>query len=302
MLGFFERRLLIASLFVVVCLIIPYFRSTNESIFKEKSFEKRGHIWQIPREIPHELGYLIRVFEQGGELKVNKSLDMRTINHINSEIFAYYRNTASPQFQPTLHDLDELDKFEYYRHKKSEIREQIEIKKKILNKNEYEIFKKEKIDEINKERIDKYEFPSITTLDENWVTSIGCLRVVNLTRTNSKFKKLVKTESGFELSGFFYYPPGGFREMHTNRYNTISWRLYYVKTLNESESSFNYINPDNKEKFELIKVPDKNNYFNLFKVKENQNLWHSVFSGETHRFSIGFRISEEYATSLLSRL
>ena len=282
----------------LLCIFIAYFFPTNESILKEKSFEKRGYVWQIPRHLASELSYLIRTFESGNELKIIEDLDIRNIqNNSENEFFRYLRNASKPEFQITISDLKKLENFEFYTYSLHQIKKKIRGGS-IINEEQAEKQKKKLLNNMDNETIAKYKFKK-ETIKDIWVASRGCMKLTKNPNGVDKHIGFTKKETGYDLKGLFYYPPGGFRELHTNQYHTPGWRLYFIKTLNESESSFHYINP---EKLEIIKVPDKNNYFNLFQIKEDELFWHSVFSGETHRFSVGLKIPDEFAKELIARL
>jgi len=94
---------------------------------------------------------------------------------------------------------------------------------------------------------------------------------------------------GTDARGNFYYPPGGFREWHTNRIHVPGYRMYFVACVGDGESYFNYINPDTDE---VVNLKDKNEYANIFEVNNDFNsaFWHSIYS-EKHRFSLGFNIT-----------
>jgi hypothetical protein len=94
--------------------------------------------------------------------------------------------------------------------------------------------------------------------------------------------------SSLEVRGNFFYPPGGFREWHTNSINP-GWRAYCVFSDEAKTSSFNYLSPGNNT---LSIVADKSDYVNLFRVGsyEEPELWHSVQSS-TWRLSMGFRFN-----------
>lgn len=91
-----------------------------------------------------------------------------------------------------------------------------------------------------------------------------------------------------EPRGNFYYPPGGFREWHSNRTHGAGYRMYFVACDKDHKSGLNYIDPlTNKVKTHF----DKNNYANIFYVTDSKEnaFFHSVFS-DTNRFSLGFNI------------
>jgi hypothetical protein len=100
-------------------------------------------------------------------------------------------------------------------------------------------------------------------------------------------------------SGYFWYPPKGFRAWHTNRRNTRGWRMYIVYTYNEGKSGMSYKDYNTGK---LHTVTDRNGYVNLFHINTNEPheplFWHSVFS-DTHRFSLGLNITDEFAHELL---
>ena len=106
--------------------------------------------------------------------------------------------------------------------------------------------------------------------------------------SKDKLKKL--TDLGVEARGNFYYPKGAFREWHTNAKNISGYRMYFIAK-NEGNSWFNYINPETNQ---VVNLPDKNEYANIFYVHNYENwdkvIWHSIYS-ETDRFSLGFNFS-----------
>jgi hypothetical protein len=105
---------------------------------------------------------------------------------------------------------------------------------------------------------------------------------------NSKTVLAEYDASSLEVRGNFFYPPGGFREWHTNSINP-GWRAYCVFSDESSPSSFNYINPASGS---LSIVDDKSDHVNLFRVatSDHDSLWHSVQS-RTWRLSMGFRFN-----------
>ena len=66
--------------------------------------------------------------------------------------------------------------------------------------------------------------------------------------------------------------------------------MYFIAK-NEGNSWFNYINPETNQ---VVNLPDKNEYANIFYVNNYKNwdkvIWHSIYS-ETDRFSLGFNFS-----------
>ena len=99
-----------------------------------------------------------------------------------------------------------------------------------------------------------------------------------------------------QLRGVFYYPPGGFREWHSNKYDPPGYRLYLVRSM--GDSTFQYIN-QNKE---MVRVPDGELVLNIFKVGTGDNtLYHNVVSN-TDRWSIGFLCDEDRVDALLKMI
>ena len=96
-----------------------------------------------------------------------------------------------------------------------------------------------------------------------------------------------------KLTGFFYYPPGGFKEWHTNQNSgrVPNWRIYLIFLTNpDTESYFSYINPKTKK---FHRMRDKHMHFNVFYLNNNPNrlLWHSVKCIKGGRISIGLNIN-----------
>ena len=125
------------------------------------------------------------------------------------------------------------------------------------------------------------------------------------------------TDRWMKNSGNFYYPPAGFREWHTNQcqYNNVAsyeygsehpvfdstsdcrgqnfttgWRGYLIYAPEDEKSWMSIMDKD--QNFHTLM--DKSGYVSLFYLPgEGENCWHTIVS-ETHRWSIGFRIEEEY--------
>lgn len=126
----------------------------------------------------------------------------------------------------------------------------------------------------------------------------------------SRFRKDLKDtflKMGVAVTGSFYYPPGGYREWHTNADKAAGWRMYYVRVSEEGKSWFHYINPTTDQ---LVQVPDKDDHFHLFYLTDLEQVktgtrpeffWHNVVS-HTHRRSLGFRVSDEMVQRILNRI
>jgi len=96
------------------------------------------------------------------------------------------------------------------------------------------------------------------------------------------------------FGGYFYYPPSCFREWHTNQYDALGWRGYFVHVKVNGKSALNIMDPHTG----FQSYPDKNRILRIFKITRNPPLWHSIVSS-TDRFSLGFRLSEECAQALI---
>jgi len=119
-------------------------------------------------------------------------------------------------------------------------------------------------------------------------------------------------------SGDFYYPPGGFKEWHTNKCQqkatkvyvegtddpaymsstdcrgfkgTGGWRGYLVYAAEDERSWMSLLDGAGR----VRSVPDRSGSLNLFFLghTDDDKTWHAIFS-ETHRWSMGFRIDEEW--------
>jgi len=133
---------------------------------------------------------------------------------------------------------------------------------------------------------------------KNWVQTSGTLVHRYLKVLGAKYvlqyKKYIQ-----DIKGLFYYPPGGFREWHTNIHDDTSWRLYYIHATEDGESWFRYV-PVGSNK--TVLVPDRSGYFNMFRLRKKKSdmMWHSVYS-DTHRFSVGFKITSMFAYDVVKR-
>ncbi|MCP5150412.1 MAG: hypothetical protein H6983_17685 [Ectothiorhodospiraceae bacterium] len=135
-----------------------------------------------------------------------------------------------------------------------------------------------------------------------WLVHLGRLSI-----DTSKVKRMplywkVKEVFGDDarMSGFFYYPPGGFKEWHTDFEDPQSdpekhWRVYMVKAEDDRKSWFQYVDPDTGK---IKKVFDRDAHLNLFSLKEEPPLWHAVWS-DTQRWCLGIKLGEQAIQSLL---
>ena len=129
---------------------------------------------------------------------------------------------------------------------------------------------------------DGFDFSRIFAyrLTEEWFVEPGRL-AIDADKAGSlplywKIKELFGEHS--RLSGFFYYPPGGFKEWHTDfeapHVDTeLHWRIYLVKTEDGTRSWFQYQDPRTAE---IRRVHDEDGCLNFFSLREDRPLWHSV--------------------------
>ena len=137
--------------------------------------------------------------------------------------------------------------------------------------------------------------------NDDWNVHLGRLSLDADKALNSPLALKIKSifgDSG-QLSGFFYYPPGGFKEWHTDYEDPMSdpekkWRVYMVRTTKDNKSWFQYYGKDKK----IRKIMDRNAHMNLFNLTETPPLWHGVFSN-THRWSIGIKLDADVIHSLI---
>lgn len=142
---------------------------------------------------------------------------------------------------------------------------------------------------------------------KGWKAHRSKFKNVKLWTRHRREMKAELEKRGIEVTGSFYYPPGGYREWHTNADKTSGWRMYYVRVLENEKSWFHYVNPSTNE---LVKVPDKDDYFHLFYLTDLKQVmsrarpeyfWHNVVS-HTHRRSFGLQVSAEMVNTIFERL
>ena len=107
------------------------------------------------------------------------------------------------------------------------------------------------------------------------------------------------------LRGFFYYPPQGYREWHTNAYHMypdqssreedFTWRAYFVKCSEDGKAWFKYLDPKTGK---IIKLYDYDGLVRIFKLPKKTQLWHCVYS-DCHRFSMGLQLKNHGIYRLL---
>ncbi len=125
------------------------------------------------------------------------------------------------------------------------------------------------------------------------------------TEEHSAFLGRYFEEHSMNNTGYFYYPPLGYREWHTNENNPIGWRLYYVHVDREDSSWLHYVprvDESLSARLDVRRVPDRDGYYNLFEITKEPPFWHGVYSDKAHRFSVGLFIQPDFAQELLRRV
>lgn len=88
-------------------------------------------------------------------------------------------------------------------------------------------------------------------------------------------------------SGNYLYPPGGFKEWHTNMSSVPGWRMYIIRKSPQGRSFFRYVDPDT---LGLETLWDTDGQINIFEVRTDQPFWHAIASVDAYRWSKGFVI------------
>ena len=95
-------------------------------------------------------------------------------------------------------------------------------------------------------------------------------------------------------SGNFLYPPGGFKEWHTNMDGEPGWRMYVIHK-GAGRSFFRYICP---KSMVLKTMEDVDGQINIFRVGPDLPFWHAVKSIDAYRYSKGFIIPDSWMDAL----
>jgi len=137
--------------------------------------------------------------------------------------------------------------------------------------------------------------------NDDWNVHLGRLTLEPEKALSSPLAMKIKSIFGDKgrLSGFFYYPPGGYKEWHTDYEDPTPdpekrWRIYMLRTTKDNKSWFQYYGEEKK----VRKIMDRNGYMNIFTLPEDPPLWHAVYSN-THRWSIGIKLDEDIIESLI---
>ena len=96
-------------------------------------------------------------------------------------------------------------------------------------------------------------------------------------------------------SGNYLYPPGGFKEWHTNMGSMAGWRMYIVNLSDSGRSFFRYVDP---KTLQIKTIWDETGMVNIFEITKNNSFWHAVKSIDAWRWSKGFVIPNHWQQAL----
>ena len=128
---------------------------------------------------------------------------------------------------------------------------------------------------------------------------------------NDSLLKIYSAKRGYQTllsnhyKGSFWYPPGGFREWHTNQNNVTGWRFYLISLKDHPEIPNNTNYPNSFLSLmrgdEIIRCPDSNYILRLFHLRDDKNdlNFHSVSSINQDRYSIGYQPSDKFVDYLI---
>ncbi len=127
---------------------------------------------------------------------------------------------------------------------------------------------------------------------------------VKLDQRKTRLAELTEEVSQFfgsscRCQGDYWYPRGGFRDWHTNKYDATGWRLYIVDVDNPGGSYFRIKDPRTNE---IVTLPDQPGTFNFFLIDPERLLWHCIGSPNANRWSKGFIIPETWLDSVVANL
>lgn len=98
--------------------------------------------------------------------------------------------------------------------------------------------------------------------------------------------------------GDYWYPPGGFRDWHTNKYDKAGWRLYIVDVDVRAQSYFRIKHPRTHE---IVTLWDQPGTFNFFLIDPARLLWHCIGAERCNRWSKGFVIPDTWLDTLAAK-
>jgi hypothetical protein len=100
--------------------------------------------------------------------------------------------------------------------------------------------------------------------------------------------------SACHMQGHFYYPPGGYRTWHSNRYDRHGWRMYLIDVTQSHQSFFRLKVPSSGE---ILTHWDEPGMANFFLIDPGRIMWHCIAS-ETDRWSRGFAVPDDWMARL----
>lgn len=299
------------------------------STFEKIKLDKNEYCWSIPVEKLENFNLIFNEMKEIVKVFINKSNIEMFKNNYNNSLKYHYEKTKTIPNKKELENYFNNEKFSHEIHilnkKIDKNKKEIEILDKCNdfnnNVNNYYLVKKldkeikKYINEKNKlskykNLISNYKLDIDLSLNNLFIENIpikkynnnfngdlifgyGCVAFLNNKFIIHKFNNLLKEcNCDCKISGLFWYPPGGYREWHTNCYNRCDWTLYVVYVEEDNKSWFNYIHPTTKE---YISIPDKNKHINIFFLKKDEKnpFWHNVRS-DTNRLSIGLSVTNEF--------
>ncbi len=127
---------------------------------------------------------------------------------------------------------------------------------------------------------------------------------VKLDDRKTRLADLIAEVSNFfgvacRCQGDYWYPPGGFRDWHTNKFDKSGWRLYIVDVDLPARSYFRIKNPATGE---IQTLWDQPGTLNFFLIDPNRLLWHCIGAQRANRWSKGFVIPDTWLDSVAGRL
>ena len=127
---------------------------------------------------------------------------------------------------------------------------------------------------------------------------------VKLDERRSRLASLIEGVDDFfgqhcHCQGDYWYPRGGFRDWHTNKFDAPGWRLYIIDTDVPQQSFFRLKHPRTNE---IITVWDEPGTFNFFLIDPRRLLWHCIGAPNADRWSKGFVIPDTWLDSVVSKI
>lgn len=119
-----------------------------------------------------------------------------------------------------------------------------------------------------------------------------------LTFVKEEIKKNIGGENT-KITGCFFYDTNMFRVWHTNKWDLLGWRIYFIKTNQNNKSFFSYL--DHNNNFSYEKLYDNNLTIRCFKITSIPPLWHSIYS-ECQRYSLGIYLDDDTFNKVLNKI